>query len=644
MARKPKPKFQKVKAAYRTPALIETNTEEGRGLLWTQRKDRAKIILEIDRRKKKRDLAFGFIDGTYAERSLHEKVYLNEALPALEDMIFGTVPALPPVEVEARQLEHEDTAIMVAALLDQVLTSGLSRALPALIAAEWDEIGWGIGFTKTTWHVEDKQSPLILTKDEAYLTPHVELAMWENDNIDQAQVVENDDDFVHLQIHRSAPELVEHIAAHEERLGRLKIAHPVIRRVAPDRMLYDPDAEEWADRDYEMEFVMELVSSLQQIPGIKNLTPENCPSVDEFDQPNLRYTDSEGPPNSFDFEKTKVGVWHIHDRVNHTYTMLPAVSGSAKVKPILETDWPYGAIDIYGAIVHRPQPEKIHGFETLSLIRPILEELARTNASIRKHNRRAANAKPVTTRGQSDKQFEAELLSDSLPIAYAPSPVALKMWTEWKPPTVPKELIQYRDMLLSELRRMLGSDIMSQGGDTPHRISATEAQWRGTFQGDRLGRRKQVVSDMLSWMGRNIALLYRQFGDEIVPVKVVGLDGIEIRQLNPSSIPEDLIVTLDIEAVTEEKQNADMQAALVISQAIFAQAPELANPVELFRMLFKRAGFRNPDKYFNPLGQPSLRIAQEEGGEGGGIAPLPGNSPAPLVGAAGGPDRGSAAG
>ncbi|KKL76773.1 hypothetical protein LCGC14_2041520, partial [marine sediment metagenome] len=362
--------------------------------MWTQRLERAKRLLCIEIRQKKRDDAFGFIDGTYAEKSFSEKVYLNEALPALEDMILGTLPALPPVLVDARQPKQDEVANMVAALLDQTLNSGLSRALPALIAAEWDEISWGIGFVKSAWHVEDKQSPLTLTKDEAYLTPHVQLAMWENDNVELAQVVENDDDFVHLQVHGSIPALAEHIAQHTERIGRLKIAHPVIRRVAPQRMLYDPDAEEWLDRDYEAEYITELVSSLQQIPGIKNLIPENCPSTDEFDQENSRYSYmhkhyNTQANNSFDFEKTRVGVWHIHDRVNHTYTIIPAVSGGARVKPLLERDWPYGAIDIYEKIVHRPAPEQIHGFTTLHLIRPILDELARTNASIRKHNRRA---------------------------------------------------------------------------------------------------------------------------------------------------------------------------------------------------------------------------------------------------------------
>lgn len=601
---------------YRDATAFDVATEVGRGGLLLQRIQRAWDMLDLDIRARKRAAAMGYVDGSYAAAAHGEQVYLNEALPALEDMIFGTVPALPPVQVEARQMWHDDLADAVASLVDATLSSGLCRALKSFVRAEWDELSWGVAFLKTAWHEEDRPANSRSTQSTEFLIPHVQMALWENENPKRAVVGEADDDAVHLQVHQQAMDptvLEDHMRAHYARVGRQRFSYPVVSCVSPDHFVYEPDTEDWEEVGWCAELCDELVTDLEQLPGVKNLNPENCPSTDEFDNSNSQ--DAKAPNNGFDFEKTRVRVWKIHDRSNGGFIILPASQSGIEVKPLIEDDWPYGSLDIYRPLVHRTAPGRIHGYETLGLILPILDELARTNASIRRHNRRGANAKMVGIRGEVDTQFESDLADPDKPIAYGPAQAVATM-QKFDPPTVPRELIDYRDMLLSELRRMVGSDIMAQGGDTPHEISATEADYRGQFQGDRLTRRKQEVSEVLSWAARNVVLLYRDWADEEIPVRVMGPEGAIIKSLDPSSIPADLTVTLDIEAVTEAKRAQDMQGKLVLIDKMMTYLPQMANPVELMRMLFAAFGVRNPDKYFITPQEQTMAGAPSGGSTG----------------------------
>ncbi|HUU83431.1 MAG TPA: hypothetical protein VM243_08005, partial [Phycisphaerae bacterium] len=62
-------------------------------------------MLHIDDRKRIRDGAMTYLNGEYHGSS--DKVYLNEALPAMEDVINGTIPTIPSVDVEARQPDQQ---------------------------------------------------------------------------------------------------------------------------------------------------------------------------------------------------------------------------------------------------------------------------------------------------------------------------------------------------------------------------------------------------------------------------------------------------------------------------------------------------------------------------------------------------------
>ena len=619
---------------YKAAAAFAVNTESGRADLWHQRLIRAREMLELDQRRDHRKMVLPFIDGSYRDDPNGDHVYLNEALPALEDVVFGTLPELPPVDVEARQMEQEDLADAMAALTDATLDSGISRAYSRMIDAEWDEISWGIGILHTKWLEKTTRENYRATGDPDYLRPHIITAMRENQDPQNAVLAGTDDHAIHIQLHAGVPGLETHVSDHWARFGLLSWAHPIVRRVDPDCFLYDPDAKDWEDRDWEAELVDEKVIDLQDIPGIKNLTPENCPTIDEFG----RYeTDPKRIEASFDFEKTRVLVWQIHDRANDSYTILPFQQKDG-VKPIFEDSWPYGSLDTYYAVVHRPIAGQIHGQVTLQLIAPIIEELARTNADIRRHNRNASKAKPITVRGALDQQAFNELNDDKKWIATLPNAESLAMLKDWKPPSTPRELLDHRDLLLAELRRLLGSEAMSQGAANPHKITASEAQLRGGYLQDRLKRRKEGVSKVLAWLSTNILLLYRQFADGPLMVRVMGPQGLVVKQLDPAAIPEDIAVRLDIEAVSEARKSEGAQREQQwIKMVTSIMPPGMYNPLRLLMDYGKALGKRNPERIFiGPEEQamttgPGPNMGSQPGQ--GNVIPFPGaqGGPAPAV-------------
>ena len=601
MARKNKePKGRK----YRTASAFDLRKPTGRFSLWQERIARSTEKLNIEKRKKTRDEALKYVDGSYGRNASGEKVYLNEAQPALEDLVYGTIPKMPPVKCEARRLDQEPIADMCSSLIDETLSSNVIRVLEALIATEWDEIGWGIGITKTGWVAEDIDSLYKPTGSSAYLRPHVARAHEESSDWGGAEISTDDDDIVHIQTHTEDMPFSEdpqyataqgHIQAHWARVGYKQWSHPTATRVDPYRFRYDPDAEVWEDQTWRAEAVDMLVYELQKIPGTKNLNPENCPLSDEFDNHKTTWDDTAS--SVFDYENSKVRVWLIHDRRNKNYLIIPYDDGSGR-KPLLETDWPYGSIEVYHKIVHRPIPGQVHGTVTLQLILPVLDELCRTNASIRRHVRRSANAKMFGPRGMLDTKANRDLEDQTKPYVEVPGGAA--QLREFNPPALPKELPIFRETLLAELRRLLGTDIMSQGGDTPHQISASEAQLRGSYQGARFSQRQSEMSDLIGDLSRAIIMLFRDFADEAQTVRVMGPLGVEMRQLSPSEIPEDLMIRLDISSVSEDAQAQNTQNLIAAQQMMAVNLQGMYNPISLTMDIMESMGIRNPQKYLTP--------------------------------------------
>ena len=627
MSKRKKRTTEPTRRRYQTATAIRTDTDAGRAQLWHERLARANDMLFIEgRHQYAQSQLVPLIDGTYPDIIGGDQVYLNEALPALEEVIYGAFPRLPPVQVEPRQIGQEGIAEMCKALIDGAFSSGLIDAYPAVLMAEWDELAYGIGITKLPWKKEWRDRSYRPTNDPSILAAEYQRAQQENADPTSASVVSEDDDAIHVMQHEEAiaqyppdsPEseaMMRHIQAHLGRMEKLQWANPQCQRVAPWRFLYDPDAERWEERRWEAELCDEHLTILERTPGIKNLNPQNCPAVDEFDNP---HEGNWRKSSEFDFESTRLKIWKIHDRINDSWTFLPYKTGN-EIKPILEEDWPYTNLELYERIVHRPFPGRVHGLSTLHLIRPVLLELAKVNSVIRKAARRSAGYGLVTSKGSLTASEQDDLYNIDKPVKEV-NPQGLALMKEFKPPALPRELIEYREMLQTELRRVLGSDVITQGGDTQHQITATEAGVRSQRGDERTNRRQQQVSELLSRIARTTILEYRLFApeEEDLLVRVAGPLGMEAMQLNPASIPEDLIVKVDVSAATDARRVEDVQAAQTFIEALTTLAPGQFNVPEVLMWYGNRLGVDNPDRFFTgPGGAPVVPAV-------GGGAPMTG--------------------
>ena len=595
--------------SYKPASAINVSTSAGRAKLWHERIARARKMLHIDDRKRIRDEAMTYINGEYHGSS--DKVYLNEALPAMEDVINGTIPTIPSVDVEARQPDQQLLSDKCSALIDATMESGLVRCYQTAVAVEWDEAGYGIGIASMGWQEEVTPREAQSSSDLDYAAPHMARAAEENASPDTAMISEADDHSLHLIAHEEelaaldaampgmadTTALKAHTDQHWARVGVARTAHPVARRVDPMRFLYCPDSEQWEERRWEAEECDEYINALRLLPGIKNLNRENCPAIDDTGT-----NDQERESEAYDKENQQVKVWKIHDRVNRKYVIIPFDEAEGQ-QPLLEEDWPFGGMELYGAIIHRPKPDSIHGHATLHLIEPILDELARTNAVIRRHNRRASKYK-VLLANTVHKKDQARMMSDN-PVEGV-DPAALATSKEFKPPPLPKEITEYRQTLLNELRRVMGTDIMQQGGDTSHQISATEAGLRGGYHDSRLSRRRKQMSSLLGWMARNVILMYRAFipEGESIPVMIAGPMGTVVDELDPATIPEDLMVKLDMSMVTEEGRQQQAQNAQTFVEYLAKLGPGLYDPIEALTYLGEVMKVPNPRRFFTAQGQP----------------------------------------
>jgi len=244
----------------------------------------------------------------------------------------------------------------------------------------------------------------------------------------------------------------------------------------------------------------------------------------------------------------------------------------------------------------------------------VLLELAKVNSVIRKAARRSAGYGLVTSKGSLTASEQDDLYNIDKPVKEV-NPQGLALMKEFKPPALPRELIEYREMLQTELRRVLGSDVITQGGDTQHQITATEAGVRSQRGDERTNRRQQQVSELLSRIARTTILEYRLFApeEEDLLVRVAGPLGMEAMQLNPASIPEDLIVKVDVSAATDARRVEDVQAAQTFIEALTTLAPGQFNVPEVLMWYGNRLGVDNPDRFFTGPGGAPVVPAVEGG-------------------------------
>jgi len=574
---------------YRSIA-ADTKSDAARVSVWHDRIKTAQISLRLGERIKKAERGDEYLHGKATTKNA-KTIYLRYLLPLLEEMHRKTIPSIPSPSVEAKTQATEMFEDKARSLIDLSFNSPYSNMETAANYVQWADDRFGIGFIKTVWEVDYEPSSPAEPKDVEQIAIEVERAWAENDNPQDANITEQDLDYVHAMIHAEAlqqtgpmdprfQQLLVHLQETEARLTMIKRERPVCRTVATDRFAYD-DSVPWELRAWEAEKCCERLADLRKM-GCKNLNPGN-----------LKAKAPKGRVQAT-FDELVGEVWKIHDRRTGQHLMI-AAEGRKDGEFLKKEDWSYGPIDIYRPFVTRPTGNnRKHGESNIDACIPILDELAIVDFSIQRHVENHSDYKVFVPKGTPD-YVKSGLNNPNQKFVEIPPDMFGKV-QDYAPPPIPVTLQDQRDSLLGELRRELGIDAQDTGTPNPHQITATESNYRGQARAAKQSDRQKIMGIWLAGIARNFLGLYRKFATQDILVKTIGPEGPMYPQINPADIPEDLDIYLDVQGETDEGRQERM--ANVQAWAMFHLGLDLPTDAQKLSEFVGRAfGIKRPEQF-----------------------------------------------
>jgi len=502
--------------------------------------------------------------------------------------------------VEAKSNNSESYELRIRQFLEIKMGEQNADIRNAATWFQWDDDRYGEFVAKIEWHIESKEADAPTT-DEEVIALGIEDAQDENLEPAKAKVAENDIDAVHVDEHLRALQAIEpasdqyelleqHVRDHMARLVTVEEEGPRLVRIRPWHYAYDPDVP-WEERSWEAELQSVKVVDLIETRGYVNIRPENAP-------PEKREDVRQNAP----YEDQTIRIWHIHDRRNGLHRVVSA-DGPKMGRFLHKSEWPYGDIDVYYRSTFRPLDEDARwGARTVQLCVPILERLATIDYYIDQHVRNHANYKYPIPDGVDGTKFKQALNDPSQRFMRVPR----EMWATnggqpYEPPPIPDNLLQQRNTLLNELRRVIGVDAQDVGADHSHRITATESSIRGQATSAQKMARQEIMAQFLSWLARTYLLLYHRFADLVTNVRVQTPEGIRYEAIDPKGFPTDFDISLDVYAMTDAARAAQLVKSNQYLQ--FLLSSQL--PVDLYevnRWYGREMNIRRPTRFV--LNQP----------------------------------------
>jgi len=563
------------------------------------------------------------------------------------------LPAVPSPEVEPRN----ETAAMQIGVQQVMGPDGLPRAVPSgptwaelaqelvdlcfnstgsevpdvLDQLQWDDDRGGLAVLKTIWQVDAERAEPLLETDDDRAALAVEQAEAENMDPVRAAIQASDIDYIHITIHRDAidglrvqtltsmqeepPELaalVAHLNEHEARMVVIKRERATVERVPWWRYVYDPDVP-WSKRGWESEERSIRIDDLLSM-GCRNVNPENVKPEEKSGEADLPYED-----------KT-ARVFDIHDR-REGKRFIIAAEGPEDGLFLLKEKWIWGGIDIYQPFVTRPyKPDQLHGIASIQACLPILDQLAEVDFSIARHVETHASYKKGLPKG-TDPSIKSQLKNPDTMFFDVDAKMAAMGNVDYAPPPIPVTLLQQRDTLIGELRRMLGIDAQDTGAPQQQETTATESFHRAQVKEEKKDDRQGKMGHLLSRIARNFLMLYKKFASQKVMVRVLGPEGARFYRVAPGDIPDDLDAYFDIQSQTESEKaetRAKWQQILTVAGSI----PVAMDWQEIWEGFLRAMGIRHPERYRAEMGD--MQGAQT--GQMPGAPGVPGDQTIPFPG------------
>ncbi len=559
---------------------------------WRMRIDRAKKSLALKDRYEAAKRIETYLDGKGELKN--RAIYLNYGLPVLEERNDQAMPAIPMPAL----LGKSDTADIMAgqtqSLLDIIFNSPDSEFESVMRELIWDDAKYRVGIGKLTWTLDYDSVNDDPPEDKELLTREAEHALIENEDPISAIVASNDIDHVHIIVHGPAidllPEgeakeaLMKHNSDHEDRAVTIRSEGVNFERVASDRFVWDAD-NTWKKRTWEAELRSALVRDLQD-SGYKNVNPINCPPS------NLHAGDT----SNLVYEDMRCWIWEIHDRRSGDHFIMPA-RGPDEGLFIHKGQWVYGGIEVYHNLHFRKHRSGGSlGVATGELMIPVLDQLAEIDYNIERHTKEHANYKTLFPKGSMTNDSKSAFLDPERSFVELTSEAFAGM-KEHKPPPIPQTLLDQRQTLLGELRRISGMDAQDVGVQQPGGVITATESGRRAAKGDRRVKSMQKkVGSFLSILSMSILRMYRRFGREAITVRVWTPLGPDYAPLNPADIPADLEVSLDVSGESDEDRSISLArfreyADWHLASGLPTDLPELAVA------LGQKYGIKRPERF-----------------------------------------------
>lgn len=588
-------------ADYKKLATIAPSDESMQVKMWRSRIDRAILSLKIAERQVDEKIGNEYLTCKRDVKN-GQVIYLNYLLPALEDAHRNTIPNIPTPRVEAKLPGSEQFAKYAANIGDLCIASPYSNVKGACKEVQWDDDRSGYGILKTVWEriKSPATSPATVT-DPDQVAAHFEKATAENDDPMSAALDSSDNHQIHIEEHTTAASMIDpaspesdalmrHISTHEAQLFDTVREHPVLRRVPWWKFVFDYSLG-WELRPWDAEERSVRVSELLD-QHYKNLNPINCPA------------ESDSIGGEVIYDDMTVKVWDIHDRLTGKHYVISA-DGPEDGHFLFRGDWIYGSIDIYRRVMFRQSdPDRPFGDAAIKLATPILDRLAAVDFHIDRHVSMHSDYKYPYIKGSMTDDTKAALNDPNQQfVPFSPEAAAGRL-PDYNPKPIPVTLLQQRESLLNELRRILASDAISQGADTPHQITATEAGLRGNARSQLVSDRQTVIADALAWAFKNFLSMYKKFATLNITVRILGPMGAEFKSVNPTDIPDELDVSLDIRGESDDGRIEYQLAAEKLVQLIVGLGPGTYNVADLVGWYGRAtSAHRNAESFLAPVPQ-----------------------------------------
>lgn len=614
---------------------------------WQAELQRSRDLLEREEREDEWD---GYIK--YQDYVLPPEERYNFIAPQINDLINEVTGERPDISVKVKRKTDEHRTAQLEALLSWDIDTrhGWNVVQKIVRDAAWFGIGWG----KQIW-----QGSLDSTfgPDSPELTQAVELGElaridWEHQTMfafmQPITVQPTDVDWLHIERHKqlvSQPltpielrlALEAHIAAHEAQAFNDDESRSIQVRVDPRNMLYDPDVDEPNRFRWIAERSVEVFEDMQQNriyrkAAVKGLRPEE----DNIDKKESR--DGTSADVGLEPERSQgqprlrvVDVWRIYDQRNERLILYSPQQTENKLLNVL--DWPYRG-SIWRPLVLVPVSRQVEGVPMPRMLHTAHLDLSFLTVAHRDAIRKAPHQQRFIRRGALENAEQQAILDgsrDDIIVNIDPNS-AIKIVD---PPKINPEMFSLRDELFDYQNRTLRSSEVSQG-ITGGAKFATEIEALLAAQGRSLRTLREAVKDWAEAMKWLQKAQYHDFGSADLIVQITGGEGVRFDPLDPSEIPLDAEVIVDLDSFSAVNREVQKRLVRELFQMITA-SPQLMTMftpegwIDFFSRMLRLHGVRDAASMLAPaaaaqmigsLQQQAAASAPPQSGLAGAAPPL----------------------